>query len=78
VREEEGARLRHCWQRKRARAGLKEGALAGPNLQGRAGPYSKHHQPEKEGDSSKKQGQNWPGYINRRRRKIRGHTGRIF
>jgi hypothetical protein len=25
VREEEGARLRHCWQRKRARAGLKKG-----------------------------------------------------
>jgi hypothetical protein len=27
VREEEGARQRHCWQRKRARAGLKKGAL---------------------------------------------------
>jgi hypothetical protein len=78
VREEEGARLKHCWQRKRARAGLKKGALARPNLQGRAGSYSKHQQPEKRAYKSKEKGQICPGYISRRRKKIRGHTDRIF
>jgi hypothetical protein len=78
MREEEGAGLRHCWQRKRERAGLKKGALVGPNLQRRARPYRKHHQPTKKAYNNKEECQHWPSYINRRRKKIRGHTCRIF